>query len=226
MRRGLVCLFVLVFASVATATHVNVVLQATPPAGLDPLHPDCYVPGEITTVDVYYESFFDVDLQIRLSQFSNMGMTFDCEYDPFITPFAFDGDTFPFDAAFYAVFPDWPLPSAAYTGTSWNEMFGFGLAAGATAHVGSFDFQFGDCICDLPECPWDPDCKLRVLDIINVNGENPDFTGRIRADFDPVIDLTPMNGGLTGGTIDLCCIPEPASLALLGLGMLAVLRRR
>jgi len=203
-----------------------VILQATPPAGNDPAHPDCYTPGEIVHVDVFYESFFDYELQIRLSQFSNMGMPEGCASTAFITPFAWDGTSFPFDAAFYATFDDWPLPSAAYTGTDWNPMFGFGLPAGATMRVGGFDFQFGPCECDLPVCPWDPDCSLVVLDIINNGGDDPDMTGRIRAMFDPVLDLTPMNGGLTGGTVDLCCIPEPASLALLGLGMLAVLRRR
>jgi hypothetical protein len=87
--------------------------------------------------------------------------------------------------------------------------------------------------CD-PEVYWattfDPTwCDYAKVDIVTGNG-NPDQSGRLRANFDtpgyPAYDMTLANGGLQGGMGWFYVLPEPASLGLLGLGMLVVLRRR
>ena len=225
MRRGLVCLFVLAFASVAAADHVNVILEA------DPVADPCYNPGDVVKINVYYESFFEEQIGVRLLQFANYGSS--CTdgfapwdgYNPDYPEFS-EWPDLPVGGAFYAKFNTWPLPSAAYTGPANHPTYALYLNYGVVTKVGSFDFTIPE-VCPDP-CPGNPDCPTAChIDIINVNGLDPDQTGRIRANWDdPLYDLYPANGGLTGGVIDLCCIPEPASLALLGLGMLAVLRRR
>ena len=214
LRTALVCLLALTFVASANASTVNVRLEATPPAS-----GSCYAEGEVIKISVYYDNNFDMDLQLRLLQFSNMGMAAaDAAgyapwdgYNPDYPEFS-EWPDLPVGGAFYAKFNTWTLPSAAYTGSAYFPGRVMVLSPMGSAKVGSFDYTM-------------PDHTVTV-DVANATETDEDKTARIRANFDTTLDLSPVNGGLTGGTIELCFIPEPATLGLLGVGALALLRRR
>ena len=218
MRRGLVCLMVLAFASVAAADHVNIVLEATPPAD-----GPCYQIGEEVGITVSIESFWSTTEYMRQVAFSSHGMEEPC-VSGFVGDVAFDGADIPFGGFGYNQFPSWPSPALVTTATSGGPQH-ISVVPGGVYEVAHFTYVIPEG-CGPDECP-DPACPgACTLDIINTGTEIPDLGGRMTLGFDPSYDLTVPNGMITGGTITLCCIPEPASLALLGLGMLAVLRRR
>ena len=197
----------LVLGVTAHADLIVVGLEASPPAGGG----ECYAPGEMVNIDVWYHSQFDIGAEIKLSQFSNLAMP---EIDRAgFSPMSFSFVQTPEPEPPYGSFPEWPMPSAGYIGM---EQPPPGVLAVIEPmepfHVGSFSYTLAD--------------HDVLLDIINHVDADPDLTGRLRANWDPVLDLTPMNGGLTGGTLELCVIPEPAGLTLLALGALLACRRR
>jgi hypothetical protein len=144
----------------------------------------------------------------------------------------------------------WPNPAAAWSQTYYDndpdsEFYNGNMAVailpggnflnkgtGTGAGTGAFGVIVPtfDPGCD-PEVFWSPTlesgwCDWAKVDIVTGTG-NPDFSGRLRANFDePSYDMTLANGGLQGGMGYFYVLPEPASLGLLGLGMLVVLRRR
>jgi len=203
-RMVFVGIALLVFA-VAASAEIIVGLEASLPAGGG----ECYAPGEVVDIDVWYHSYFEDELAIRLSQFSNFGM-------PEIDRTGFGPLTFSFvvtPEVYYSSFPEWPTPAAGYIGPDppppgapvvIEPMVPF--------HVGYFTYTLAD--------------HGVLLDVINTDGDDPDITGRLRANWGPVLDLTPMNDGLTGGTLELCVVPEPSGVMLLALGALVVLRRK
>ena len=202
LRTALVCLLGLTLAASADAA-VNVLLEASPPAT-----GDCYVEGEVVNITVTYQSSEDIDMWVRLLQFSNLGMAA-AEQAGFTGDYLFD--TLPFGGFGYNKYPMWSIPAAATTATAPNESLLLLLTMGEAAAAGHFAYTM-------------PDHSV-LLDIMNSGGAAADNTARIRGNFDTVLDLWPGNGGLTGGTIELC-IPEPASLGLLSVGALFLLRRR
>ena len=130
------------------------------------------------------------------------------------------------------------VSAVAFTGTVTNPMTSVGALVGGSIDCGTFDlsgFTF-DPGCD-PEVYWATTlpaeaCDYCVVDILNFGGTNPDFIGRINLNFASdglpygdwnVFDNPDM---FEGGIGYLYVLPEPASLGLLGLGMLVVLRRR
>lgn len=206
LRTALVCLLALTFAVSANASTIDVRLEASPPAsGV------CYTVGEVVAINVFYDSTFDQDLNVRLMQFSNAGMA--AEFAAGFSDFVFDFSELTGDFL-YSSYPTWPQPASAYIQSVPNPGFIKVVPALGSVSAGSFDYTI----------PAESVGSV-VVDVINPGGDNPDLVGRFKAEFDPVVDLTPINGGLTGGAVELC-IPEPASLGLLSVGALVLLRRR
>ena len=207
MSRIVLAGIALLVLGVATHAEIVVGLEASPPAGGG----EYYAPGETVDIDVWYHSQMDIEAQIRLAQFSNLGMPA-IDQTGFSSEMWFNLGITPEIPSYYTTFPEWPTPAAAYMGTIYVPGEVAVIEPMGSLHVGSFTYTLAD--------------HDVLLDIIHTDGYNPDFTGRLRANWDPVLDLTPMNNKLTGGTVELCVIPEPAGLTLLALGTLLACRRR
>lgn len=205
-RIVLAWLALLLSAGVLQAAEVTVELEATPPAAGG----EFYQPGEVVTVDVRYVNQTDLELRMRLLQFSNLGMAA-AEQAGFVTGLEYDLTPLGAYAWYYWTFPSWPQPSAVYANPCDPPFIMLTLPPLGSFHVGSFVYALAD--------------HDVLLDIVNTEGTEPELTGRILANYDPPVDLSPVNGKLGDGTL-LLRVPEPTSLLLLGLGCLVALRRR
>ncbi len=112
------------------------------------------------------------------------------------------------------------------TGTVPNKTGAFGVIAPDFECCDPPDQVFWSPVFDPVGGGW---CAWAKVDI--VSGPDADHMGRVQANGLPgthpdFVDLLWGDGGLDGGMGWFYCVPEPASLGLLGLGMLVVLRRR
>lgn len=87
------------------------------------------------------------------------------------------------------------------------------------------EFKLGDISVTVPNVPG-----TYTLDVMNADAADPNLGAGATFGFggagDPVTTWRAFTGELTGGTLTMTVIPEPATLALLGVGALAALRRR
>ena len=234
LKTGLVCTLMLVFAAAANAGIV---------VSLEPINPpapgDCY---DCTLEDYYqfnvvYTNDTDLTLNINTLKVSFMARAQlgDPEnrgcWDPWGDPegeFTFTPQNQMMFDLTYSVFPEYDAPSYANLNSAYMES----IAPQGSYNVGILGVNFrcqGGPDCDPPI----PGCHECSLDILNAYAEQDATSSYLN--WSPPGDpgnttlWSGFSGDLyygTGGIPTFCVTPEPASLALLGLGGLALLRRR
>ena len=131
--------------------------------------------------------------------------------------FSWDFSSIQMGGVGYAAFGGLPIPQVSYTGVTQNPNQQYLLPGdGSPLRLGSFNITLPNVSSETtflltvltpPDSPFDLATGARV---------SSGFGG-----LDPVIDSRPGLGNLTGGSIQLTVIPEPATLALLAAGLLA-----
>ena len=205
-KRGLSAVMVLAVASIANASAVVTLSPSTRTLDLDvDTDPAAY------TFDVAVGVSQDpggTDRLLRLAILdfttSNSGIS--------LNSFAFDFSSVPFGGALYAPFPDLPVPQAAYSSTSPQPLGQWVLPAdGSTLTLGTLNITI-----PMAEGVYD----LSALGPMSNIGYG--FGVEVG---DDIVELIP-GDGLGGGAATFTVVPEPATLAFLAIGGLAMLRRR
>ncbi len=216
-KRGLALVLVLGVASIANAGatfQVDILTAPNAPDGVN------YLGG--TTVDFGVNVAADQPIELRLLTLdfagSDPALTF-VGPDVFnignpgsdgIMEFEFDFSSL-FGAFLYGQFPNYMQPNATYTGL--QPQAGFILATGPGG------LPVGTGAVQLPAADGS-----YTLDALNANGGGDG--AKIQFDFTNTVTWTAGNGDITGNSPVLTVVPEPATLALIGLGGIAALRRR
>ncbi len=125
-------------------------------------------------------------------------------------------------SALYAPFPNLPVPAAVYIGTQYIPGMMLELHADEPVELGTIAFN-----------AIEPDVNtVGILDYVNFNAGDPNFGFALSFGFgvdpdDPIRGWTFENGHLYGDQFaEVPTAPDPATLVLLGLGAVAVVRRR
>ncbi|UCE59330.1 MAG: PEP-CTERM sorting domain-containing protein [Phycisphaerales bacterium] len=209
--RRLFLIAVLVFLSPTQAALLDLELSADVPGP--------YMGGETLTVDFNVfdtglTSFFSppVDKCYLRGAFLDFSQSDDALM--FDSAFAFD---LPMDGGFYVTLPAMPYPSTAYASAIPNPAVQATLSAGGSMHLGFVSVR-------VPAAPG-----TYLIDAATPDPEgagDPDnWGGRFNFGHPDVFWFRPPDQ-VSGGILTLEVIPEPATLTLLAIGGLAVLRRR
>jgi len=204
-----------------TATVFVAILASVAHAGalitVDPTNPGPYFGGETFMVDVYVTAdrniqprllgydFSQTDAMIHLS--GPDGPDVDTTQE-----FVFDYGNVILSSALYAKFPNLPQPQTVFYGVGPIPGFIMSISAGVPFHVGVVTIT-------LP-----PEPGTYLLDAANYSATDDSVGARIDFDFaNPQTWSTAMDGEveISGGQYDFVVVPEPATLALLGMGGIA-----
>ena len=207
-RRALTICVILGFASMAQGAAVLELTALTPengPGGVD------YLGG--TTVDFQVAISTDVSAptHIRLITLDFA----DSDLAP-ASPFTWDYSTL-MSSGLYGEFPDPPLENVTYSGTSLIAGFILEIPVGGSLILGTSSVLLPGELATPVEY---------FVDALNVGAPDNNSGARLDFDFDSPTTWWGGNGMVTGDALGLTVIPEPATLLLLGLGGVAVLRRR
>ncbi len=212
LKRVLVVCLVLGLASVANADAVLDISLS--PSANGALGAGMYDPGETVTFEVSATQDTQAEIGLRLA-----AMDFS-DSDPaltFVGDFVWDFSTLMGDFL-YAKYLDYPTVNVVNSSVTHPTNFILLLPASGG---GSLSYGTGQVTLPMAMGTYD-------LDALNADSTNDNTTARIDYDF-----VTPttwlantMPPQITGSVARMTVVPEPASLALLALGGLAVLRRR
>ncbi|MCO6437719.1 MAG: PEP-CTERM sorting domain-containing protein [Phycisphaerae bacterium] len=186
-----------------------------------------YNPGQ--TIDVFVDLANPVsgvaDRYLRLVQLDIRDS--DDPIEMAVNGFTWDFTSIPDGGVGYAAFGNPPIPSVAYLGVVLNTNGQYLLPGdGSALRLGSFNIT-------MPNVVSETTFNFTLLTPSDNPSDLNDPTGaRVMSGFgglDPIVDSRPRLGNLTGGTAEFTVVPEPATLGLLGAGLLAAMglsRRR
>lgn len=221
LKRGLFACAVLGMATSAFAGfRIDLRPVQAPPS------PDGFVAGSIVDVNVFLVDTGNTQGAIQLRgaflDYSDSAAEFTYP-DPDGAGMLADGDFSwinPFTIG--AVFATLPQTSWVYPLPTANPLFQITVPNDGEVQLGTLKVNVGQNDTGVP--------VIRTLDAMNDDVMDPNFGARVDFGFggagDPVTTWRAFTGDLTGGTVGLQVAPEPATLALLGLGAVAAFRRR
>ena len=193
-------LALVLFAALTSFAQADAYVELVP----TPLGP--YFGGEDVHIDVRVSADTGSDEYVMLFQLA----FYDTDAQIEVSEFEFNS------GPLYVDYPQLPRPFAVYGASEPVPAFIWTLPAdGRSRRFAQFEVTLPPAVGDDP----------LVLDVMNFDESDPDFTSRIRTYFGPVdYDWSAAEGNLHGGQLDFSTyVPEPGSLVLLAGGVFLAL---
>ena len=178
---------------------------------LVPHRPGPYEPAASVDVDVLLINHEGRTVQPRL-----ITLDFSVTDPNLIVPSAFHFQLVPplVSDALYARFETMPKVDIVYTSTSPASGFLIDISDGAAFTLGTINVVL----------PIDP--GTYVLDAMNADSPDSNSGARVDEGFERRYTFSPIFDSLTGGTLEMTVVPEPATVVLLTLGGVGLLAGR